>query len=122
MEFVRAEVVRLEAKSLFLPANPRGQVDVVAIVRSYLEARGGEVGNVLFSNFTRAKGGGVMFLNTPLNRGNAVTLLREGLYQSGFLADFVTLHSLKPGRSQRPRIMAALRTYFADLLGGQLKT
>ena len=91
------------AKSSFLPSNPGGSVDVVAIVRSYLVAMGGQPGDVLFTNFTRAKGGGVRFLNTPLSGSNVVTLLREGLYMSGFIADHVTLHLVKTGAVSEAR-------------------
>ena len=70
---------------------------MVAIVRSYLVARGGQPGEFLFCNFSKAKGGVVRFLNTPLTHSFAVKLLREGLYMSGFIADYVTLHSLKTG-------------------------
>ena len=86
-----------EAKSSFLASNPGGRVDVVAIVRAYMAARGGEPEEFLFSNCSKAKGGVINFLNTPLTASYASKLLRDGLYLSGFIADLVTLHSLKTG-------------------------
>ena len=91
------------AKSSFLAANPDGQVDSVAIICAYLDARGGEIGDFLFSNFARAKGGGIRFLNTPISKGNAVKLLREGMNKSGSLGDKFTLHSLKTGSISEAR-------------------
>ena len=45
------------AKSSFLACNPGGKVDVVAIVRAHMVARGGQPGDFLFSNCAKGKVG-----------------------------------------------------------------
>ena len=85
------------ATSSFLAANPGGRVDSVAIIRSYMDARSGEDGDFLFTNFSLAKGGGVKCHNTPVTENNAVKCLCEGLTKSGTPGEKYTLHSLKTG-------------------------